>query len=417
MLNQDQQKVYDAAMKWWYNQESQLFEIAGAAGTGKTFLINEILRGLRLRTNQILPMAYTGAAALVMRTRGFTTAKSIHSSLYELQDYYDLEDIDPRTGLPVKKYKFGLKPKFLIDASGVQLFLIDEAYMVPSNMVADIMSFGIRVIVCGDPNQLPPIEGDPAFLVNPGVYRLNQLMRQSADDPIVYLAMRALNGLPIHNGLYGNNVLVCNNDEFSPQMIGYADVVLCGTNKTRENINSYVRHLARFDNSIFPKPGERVICRQNNWNITEKDIALVNGLAGTVTACSGILDAKGKHFMMSYIPDRTNIMFNDLQVNYEYFRSNTEHRKYLKNISNNMPWITGEFFEYAYALSVHLSQGSEYDKGIILEEFLRPQIQKQLIYTAITRFKKSLIILKHNTKKQVYINPKDVLLQTNNNIL
>ena len=78
-----------------------------------------------------------------------------------------------------------------------------------------------------------------------------------------------------------------------------------------------------------------------------------------------------------------------------------------------MPWITGEFFEYAYALSVHLSQGSEYDKGIILEEFLRPQIQKQLIYTAITRFKKSLIILKHNTKKQVYINPKDVLLQTN----
>ena len=58
----------------------------------------------------------------------------------------------------------------------------------------------------------------------------------------------------------------------------------------------------------------------------------------------------------------------------------------------------GELFEYAYALTTHLAQGSEYPCGIFFEEFLRSNIQRQLCYTGITRFKEFMIYVKKTTK-------------------
>ena len=98
-LNSGQQKIKDAAVDWFRNGSSQVFEIEGAAGTGKSFLIFQILQELGLTPAQFLPMAYTGQASIVMRTRGFTTAKSIHSSLYENVDLYD-NKINQAFGVP-----------------------------------------------------------------------------------------------------------------------------------------------------------------------------------------------------------------------------------------------------------------------------------------------------------------------------
>ena len=61
-------------------------------------------------------------------------------------------------------------------------------------------------------------------------------------------------------------------------------------------------------------------------------------------------------------------------------------------------WIQGEFFEYAYALTTHSAQGSEYNSGIYIEEFLRPDMQNQLIYTGITRFRQNLIYVKRTRR-------------------
>ena len=63
-------------------------------------------------------------------------------------------------------------------------------------------------------------------------------------------------------------------------------------------------------------------------------------------------------------------------------------------------YSVGELFEYAYALTTHVSQGSEYNNMIYIEEFMRPQIQNQLNYTGITRAKHGLIYMK---KKNKYI--------------
>ena len=239
ILNEQQEQIKNEAVHWFNHESSQLFEISGLAGTGKSVLIASILYELGLNSNEVAAMSYTGQAAIVMRTKGFPLAKSIHSTLYELVEVPDNSDaLAAKFGASGIRYEFRLK-KFLDPA--IRLFFIDEAYMVPDYMVKDIMSFGIKVIAAGDSHQLPPVGGNPAFLTGYGVHYLTQLMRQAESDPIVYLSQRAIHGEPIHNGTYGNNVMVINDNEFIPQMIGFVDCILCGTNKTREMMNSYVR--------------------------------------------------------------------------------------------------------------------------------------------------------------------------------
>lgn len=396
MLNSGQLKIKNDAVNWFRNSSEQVFEIEGPAGSGKTYLIYEILKELGLHNNEFMPMAYTGQASIVMRTRGFTTARSIHSSLYEITETYDNSNINNVYGMPYKKKEFRLR-KF-IDPS-IRLFFIDEGYMVPDYMVKDILSFGIKVIVTGDSHQLPPIGGKPGFLTGYGVHRLTELMRQAESSPIVYIAYRAMNGQPIHCGMYGNQVLVINDSEFTPQMIGFADCIGCGTNRTRDTLNKYIRQIAGYTSEL-PSFGERIICRNNNWQRVQDGIALANGLCGTVISQPDVSGYDGKTFKVNFKPDLVNTIFFDVPINYEYFIAPFDEKQSLKESARK--WMLGEMFEYAYALTTHSLQGSEYNNGIYIEEFMRPQIQNQLNYTGITRFKNGLIYIKKNNK-YIYI--------------
>lgn len=396
ILTPEQEKIKDEAVNWFRNSSKQVFEISGKAGTGKTLLIFEILKALNLTVDQYYPMAYTGQAAIVMRTRGFDTARSIHSTLYEVIDNDYEENISKKFGIQGRRKEFRLRR--YVD-KGIRLFFIDEAFMVPAKMVKDILSFGIKVIACGDHHQLPPINDDPAFLTGYGVHYLTQYMRQAADSAIIYIADRASNGEPIHSGNYGNEVLVINDDEFLPEMIGFADCVCCGTNKTREIFNSYVRNYAGFVGSI-PWKGERVICRKNNWDIEQEGIALANGLTGIVLNQPNPERFNGKTYLIDFKPDLANTIFFNTKINYKYLISPVDIKNEMKSMysSYKYKYEDGEYFEYAYALTTHLCQGSEYQNGIYIEEFMKPQMQAQLNYTGITRFKNKLIYIKKHNK-------------------
>ena len=394
ILNEQQEKIKNEAVHWFRHESSQVFEISGAAGTGKTVLIKAILEALHLRSHQYYAMAYTGQASIVMRTRGFKTARSIHSTLYEVVEIEDKdENLVKKFGMGIKKKDFRLRS--VIDP--VELFFIDEAYMVPDWMVSDILSFGIKVIVAGDANQLPPVGANPAFLTGYGVHYLTQLMRQAEGDPIVYLANRVLDNQPIHCGRYGNNVLVINDDDFIPEMVGWADCICCGTNKTREAMNNYVRTLAGLSGNI-PHFGERVICRKNNWEEEKDGIALANGLAGVIVKEPNPQSFNGKTFIIDFKPDLADIIFDDIKVSYDYFIATFEEKNQYRSYKTDNRWIQGEYFDFSYALTTHLCQGSEYNNVVYFEEFLKQQIQQQLNYTAITRAREGLIYIKKSIK-------------------
>ena len=398
ILNQCQSVTVTKGVDWYKNSSEQIFEVDGEAGTGKSVVLYEIARQSGLKPYEILPMAYTGQAAIIMRLKGFPHAKSIHSSLYEVckepKPYQNSPFMKMNTTFNTPEYEYVFRPIPINGLnSNIKLMIIDEGWMVPDTMRETITKHGIKILVAGDSGQLPPIGGNPAFLTGYNVHHLTELMRQAADNPIIYLAHRARAGKPIHCGLYGNKVLVINDTELTDHMITDVGNIICGTNKSRDYFNKRTREILNISSPV-PLYGERIICRNNNWSLEQDNIALANGLSGVVSSPYSINSFNGKTFTVDFLPDLLKTPFRNLEVDYEYLISPYDIRNQLKNNR----FSKGEKFEYAYALTTHLSQGAEFPCGIYFEEFLRSNIQNQLNYTGITRFREYMIYAKKSRK-------------------
>ena len=392
MLNKGQEHVLQEAIKWWKSSE-QLFQISGAPGTGKTFLLYRIIDALGIPFDKIAFMAYTGQAAIVMRNAGLTTAKTIHSTLYEPVEVPVMRpdgtcELDPYYNKPVTTVQF--KPR---DLSGISLFVIDEAGMVNEEIGQEIMNRGLKTMAIGDLDQLKPITGDPYFLVNGYVHVLTEKMRQAENNPIIYLSERALKGLPIEIGTYGKSKVIYR-DELTDYEIVNSDIMICGTNRTRDMINRNYRNNILHCTSNLPMVGEKMICRKNNWLLMSDGISLVNGLSGIVTRSPGVEGFDGRTYTIDFQPYMCGGIFIDLNCDYKYLTASTEEKKFLKNSK----YSSGEKMEYAYAITTHLSQGSQCNNGIYIEEFLRRDIQRNLLYTGITRFKDRITYVKERRK-------------------
>lgn len=392
VLNEKQQKFVDIAIQWFRYSSSPLIQLAGYAGTGKSVVIAEIIKRLNLQPHEVLPMAYTGQACTIMRKRGFSNACTCHSGLFypvqeNVRDESGSLQMHKTFNVPLTQWKFIPKD---FSASTIKLIVLDEAWMIPKRFKKFIDATNIKVIAAGDPNQLPPIADEPGYLLDGDIFYLTELVRQSEQSPIIYLANRIREKRPIEFGQYGDTVSVVAPNELSDSMLSNADVVLCCTNNTRDSMNSKIRHDIRHINTNFPLFSERIICRKNNWKREVDGIPLVNGLTGTIVSPSGIDRFNGETLKIDFLPDMLDKPFTNLDINFKYI--NATHNE--KQALNTNPYLKGERFEYAYASTVHLSQGSEYQKGIYISESFDERIAQALNYTAVTRFKEQLIYVK-----------------------
>ena len=393
ILTDEQQSLIEDCYNWFYYGNELVFEFAGGPGTGKSFVLDFIINYLGINRERIAPMAYTGAAAVNMRTKGLLNAGTIHSWIYHtcvspktdksgnyiMDDYFNR----PKEGLD-------FIPK--VELQNIELIIIDEAYMVPFELKKDIEAFGIKIIACGDWNQLPPINSKPAYLTDRNIHLLTKTMRQAENSNIVKLAYNVLNGYPVSNGYYGD-VLVIDEEELTDQMILSSDVVICSKNLTREYYNNKIRKIYGYYNKL-PEYGERVICRSNNKYEVVDDINLANGLIGTVTNFPDVSGFDGKTFELSFKPDLLSNSFN-IKASYKYFIAPHQQKEKLKYDK----YLEGEKFEFGYCITSHLSQGSQFDSVIVIEEPMMGNINNRLSYVAITRAKKRLIYVKKSFKK------------------
>ena len=396
VLNKEQEEAAQRAVHWFHYSSSQYFSIVGYAGTGKSVVISEIIRRLRLTQDEVLPIAYTGQACTIMRTKGFTNACTCHAGLFNpvkvpMKDAMGHVIIDKQFNAP--KTTWNYIPKSF-ENTKIKLIVLDEAWMAPDFIRRVLDNTGIKVLAAGDTGQLPPIGGKPAFLMDGIICRLTELMRQEENSPIVYLANRARNGEPICPGVYGNSVFVIFDDELNNEILSRSHIVICARNATRDYINERVRHEILHKFSRYPDYGERIICRHNNWDKSVGNIPLVNGLVGTVISPPDVSRVEKDTLKLDFLPDLTNEKFSNLDINVKYLNMPYKEREfYSKN-----PYFQGEHFEYAYASTVHLAQGSEYLCGTYIEEAMSPQMVKAANYTAITRFKQQMVYVMHKPK-------------------
>lgn len=360
-LNDTQFKALKA-IKEWYSSSNQVFTLAGPAGSGKSFLISKLVEELGLY-DSVIYATLTGKAAVVLRNKG-VNAVTIHRLIYRPVK-------DPIT----KKVRFVKRERL---EKNYSIIIVDEYSMVSDEIEEDLMSFGKKILVVGDPHQLPPVFGKQTRLVKPDCY-LSEIVRQAKDSPIIYLSQMIIQGRTLSRGTIGKDILIAPMDSIKDSVYLNADQILCGTNVNRQTINQRVRDMLGFE-GIFPNANEKVISTKNNWEVEVEGVPIINGTMSTVTR--EVEDIDDKTLLVTVRPDHSEVQQCALLVAKGCF--NGEKFSKLDNCIDTM--------DYGYAITVHKAQGSEYDKVLLIDDWKVRDSRKNWLYTGITRAKSKLII-------------------------
>ncbi len=369
----EQDDALVAVSRWLKQGYPQVFRLFGYAGTGKTTLARHLAEDV---DGDVLFAAFTGKAALVLRSKGASKASTIHSLIYRPRGEEMVED--EGTGRSAMTPLFSLNRQSPV--SSAALIVIDECSMVDEQLGRDLLSFGTPILVLGDPGQLPPVSGGGFFTEQEPDVLLESIHRQARDNPIIDLAQAVREGNALARGEYGSSKVVGRSD-VNQQDVLEADQVLVGTNKTRRAYNQRLRDLKDFQGPL-PAAGDKLVALRN-----DPAKGLLNGSLWQVSSAPN----SAKPFMNLLIRseddgmERTSAKIKVLKAAFE-------------NPEEELPWQVKrryDDFDYGYALTVHKSQGSQWDDVYLFDESwaFREHSQRWL-YTAITRAAEKITIVK-----------------------
>jgi exodeoxyribonuclease-5 len=341
-------------------QGKQVFRLFGYAGTGKTTLARELASEVK---GAVLYATFTGKASLVLRRKGCEDASTIHSLIYKVE-------VNERTG----EASFRLNAES--DLAGAALLIVDEVSMVGEELARDLLTFGKRILVLGDPAQLPPVRDEGFFINTAPDVMLTEVHRQARDNPIIRMSMEIREGGRLRRGQYGESrVIGCGDvsqEELRDLVIG-ADQLLCGLNRTRTAYNRRIRALKGLTGQAetwHPTAGDRLICLKN-----KREKQLFNG-------AMWVADTVGDKFRCFGIEARSLDEDRDpltLEVAEEFFNG-TEH---------TIDWRERrryDEFTFGWAITCHKSQGSQWDNVIVFDESgAFREARSNWLYTAVTR--------------------------------
>ncbi|YP_009966440.1 Dda-like helicase [Pseudomonas phage vB_PaeS_PAO1_Ab19] len=388
-----QDRALAAVDTWFRNQNSPIFRLFGYAGTGKTTLARHIAENV---DGLVLFAAPTGKAAYVLKTKGCPNTSTIHQLIYtpkeksqaklkELQaklvrekarnpvvaqNVRDLEyliDIEQKN---LRRPSWNLNTDSLLKKA--KLLIVDESSMVDESVGEDLLSFGVPILALGDPAQLPPVAGAGFFTKQKADFLLTDIHRQARDNPIIEMSRIVREGGTLNLGRYGDSEVVRGAD-FQRDWVFQADQILVGKNDTRRAYNARIRELRGADRA-YPLKGDKLVCLRNNH-----DSGLLNGSLWTVETA---LDT-GDGFVSLELQGEESQRVASVAHGCLFHGQNPEW--YEKKEADE--------FDYGYAMTVHKSQGSQWDDVLVIDEWFRND-RKQWLYTALTRAAKTVRVVK-----------------------
>ena len=386
--------------------ENGLVVITGGPGTGKTTIINGIIKLCEAMNLTVSLGAPTGRAAKRMTETTGIEAKTIH----RLLEYSFLEDD--------AEMSFGKDEDAPIDSD---IVIIDEASMIDillMNSLLRALNPGTRLILVGDIDQLPSV--GPGNVLNDiiasGVVKvvtLDQIFRQSQESMIVVNAHRINKGeLPLLNEKSKDFFFINKNskDDISATIIelirerlpkyygidGLKDIqVLTPMKKGEVGINALNKHIQDTLNPKTPEKQEKQM-GDELFRVGDKVMQIKNNYSTEwEKTFNGMLIEKGEGVFngdLGYIIDIDledsvlKILFDDdKEVSYDF--------------------ADLDELKLAYSTTVHKSQGSEFPVIVMPISWGPPMLlTRNLLYTAITRARDLVVLVGEQKHLHTMIN-------------
>jgi exodeoxyribonuclease V alpha subunit len=350
--------------------------LQGHAGTGKTTLINDVIEAMKKAGVPYQTAAYTHKAGGIISNATNVLSETLHKILGYIQE---------------SKPK---NPNIRMISDGV--LIVDEASMIDVFLMHSLLKAlpdRAHLVLLGDVDQLPSVGAGNILhdLINSGVVnvtRLRHIFRQAQDSLIIVNAHRVNNGeFPSSKGLWESSKrdFVFVKQDQPEQLFEYLKQFFATTLK---------QHHFAWQQAVVLTPMNRGIAGTQRINQELQVILNSAGAAGPTIA------RHGHEF-------RVNDRVMQIRNNYDKFVFNGDIG-YITQINIEDQEVTVTFGEralvysylelaelvLAYAISIHKSQGSEFDVVVIpifMQHFML--LQRNLIYTAITRAKKLCVLV------------------------
>ena len=369
---EDQNKALDDIMTWAIASDRSAPQMAcllGLAGTGKTTVATELIERIRhgagLSTAVCAP---TGKAASVLRRKGCLDASTLHRAIYKLD-----EEASETQGKLVWERRMNSRQASLV--------IVDEASMITEDQIADLKVVFGRILLVGDPGQLPPVSGKPALALPMPKHVLHKIHRQAEESGIVRFAHAIRAGESPSKALKvgGKDVV----KGLAPEGVEVG-VSLAAKNKTRCSANQHARYMRGFSGPV-PREGELLMCLRNR-----SEDGWVNGMTCAVTEVTYNKGSDYCHIVAACDDGETR----ESRIWLECLDSEAMPR------FDDIPRGLAPFW-YAYAVTTHKAQGSEWPVIEVLENWpvwgktaderqSAEDTARRWAYTASTRAKNTL---------------------------
>jgi len=360
--------------------------ITGGPGTGKTTIIRGITR-LYQDLNKLSPKEATEEIALLAPTGRAAKRLSESTNLPAYTIHRFLKWNKETNEFQVNEY----------DKAMQKLIIIDETSMIDINLLGSLfkgLRDNIKLVLVGDDNQLPSVGPGQILkdLINSEkikTVKLNTLYRQKDDSYINKLAEEIRNNTLTENFIEKKSdyqFLECNSQLIKPSLEGICkQIIKKGFNYKQVQI-------------MAPMYAGIVGIDSLNQTLQEvfnpKDESKLEIEYGDV-----IFRENDKILQLVNMPD-DNVFNGDIGVIEKIIPANISESKkneiYVDYDGNIVKYLPKDFnkIKHGYIISIHKSQGSEFDTVILpISKYYKRMLYKKLIYTAITRAKRKLIIL------------------------